>query len=182
MKTKKLIIAAAVTVSVLSIAAVLMYLTVSFLNPHIYTEKCFYSNREKLEQLPEYFRELQADGIEKVSTDWDMPWDEPESTTYNEVKSILAGLQEQYQKDSDYPVFAAVCADYDENGNIQLYLQTRKKKLRNGNGMDSPDIRCYYLVYIDENYSGSSKLQIDKNYYEPFCGNWYTWSTDTFLG
>ncbi len=98
--------------------------------------------------------------------------------SFNKVKSILSRLREQYQKDSDYPVFLSVSVKYDETGNMLLSMQTKKEKLKNGDGIDNPDIRVYYLVYIDENYNGVSPIK-EK---EPFYDNWYTWSSDTYSG
>ena len=60
--------------------------------------------------LAGYFKELQGDGAisEKINEN-DLP-----EALQKEAKAILGNLQEQYQKDSDYPVFTSVYADYDE--------------------------------------------------------------------
>lgn len=100
------------------------------------------------------------------------------SDSYNEVEVILNGLRERYQQDSDYPVFSSVKAQYDDNGAMVLTVQTKKEKLKNGDGINKPDIRVFYLVYIDENYDGASP----KGERKPFCGNWYTWSADIYSG
>ena len=151
---------------------------ISYYAPYKYVENCFYSNKENFEQLPSYFKILQTDGISSV----DIDENDLSNTVYNEVKAILASLQEQYRKDNEYAVFSFAKAEYDENGNVLLYMIAKSEKLKNGDGINSHDIRMYYLVYIDENYNGNSRLHIDKDYKEPFYGNWYTWSSDTYSG
>lgn len=178
MKRKRIITAIIVIVPLLCVISLALYFVTSYYSPYSYVENCFYSNKEALEQLPICFKELQGDGIASAKVNEN---DLPEALQ-KEVKAILEGLREQYQKDSEYPVFSSVYVDFDGNGNVLLYLQAKKERLKNGDGVDSPDIRCYYLVYIDENYSGSSQLHIDKEYKKPFCGNWYTWSSDTCSG
>lgn len=161
----------------LVILSLVLLLVISYYAPYKYTENCFYSNKENFERLPGLFKTLQIDDVSSV----DIDENDLSNTAYNEVKNILVSLQEQYRNDSEYAVFSSVNAEYDESGNILLYTIVKSKKIK-GNGMDSPDIRCYYLVYIDENYNENSRLHIDKDYKEPFCGNWYTWSSDTYSG
>ena len=163
---------------VLAFLSLGIFLTVSYYAPYKYVENCFYSNKEIFEQLPSHFKTLQTEDISSVHIEEN----DLSNASYNEVKTILAGLQEQYRKDSDYAVFSSVNAEYDENGNMLLYMIAKSEKLKNGDGIYSHDIRYYYLVYIDENYSGNSRIHIDKDYTEPFCGNWYTWSSDSFSG
>lgn len=158
--------------------SLVIFLTVSYYAPYKYVENCFYSNTEIFEQLPSLLKTLQTEDISSVQIEEN----DLSNASYNEVKTILAGLQEQYRKDSDYAVFSFVNAEYDENGNLLLYMIAKSEKLKNGDGINSHDIRFYYLVYIDENYSGNSRIHIDKNYKEPFWGNWYTWSSDSFSG
>ena len=178
MKQKRITIAIIIIVPLLIIISSALFLTAYYYAPYRYVENCFYSNKEDLEMLVGYFKELQGDGIVSEKADEN---DLPEALQ-KKAKAILESLQKQYQKDSDYPVFTSVNADYDENGNVLLYLQAKKEKLKKGDGIDSPDIRCYYLVYIDESYSGSSELHIDKKQKNPFCDNWYSWSSDTYSG
>lgn len=178
MKRKRITIAIIIILPLLIIISSALFLTAYYYAPYRYVENCFYSNKQDFEMLAGYFKEPQGDGAisEKINEN-DLP-----EALQKEAKAILGNLQEQYQKDSDYPVFTSVYADYDENGNVLLYLQVKKEKLKNKDGIDSPDIRCYYLVYIDENYNGSSGLHIDKKQKNPFCDNWYSWSSDTYSG
>lgn len=57
-----------------------------------------------------------------------------------------------------------------------FYMAAQKEKLKNRDGVNVADIRCCYIVYVDENYDGSSPAK----YKKPFCGNWYTWSRDIY--
>jgi len=91
----------------------------------------------------------------------------------------LSKLQEKYQKNCDYSVFSNVYAYYDKAGNMLLYMQAYNRKI------SMEEKRCYYLVYIEEEYNGNdSSLGIDDLdvYREPFTDNWYTWAMDWLFG
>ena len=193
MNSKKLVRNVTVLILLLAVAALILFFIMSLFAPYKYTKDCFYSNKEDFEQLSMQFRELYSEGITKVKFDDNTDYfsfsykddnynsinaASDEHDFFNKVKSILSRLRGQYQKDSEYPVFSSISVQYDDNGDILLSMQTKKKKLKNGDGIDSPDIRVYYLVYIDENYNGCSLIKET----EPFYDHWYTWSSDTFSG
>lgn len=193
MKRKESVRNVTVLILLLSVAALILFLIISSFAPYKYTKDCFYSNKEDFEQLSVHFRDLYSEGVTKVkfdeNTDYfsfdykdgnynsiNAAFDKYDS--FDKVKSILSNLREQYQKDSDYPVFSSISVKYDDYGNMLLSMQAKKERLKNGDGIDSPDIRVYYLVYIDENYNDNSPIK-EK---EPFYDNWYTWSSDTYSG
>ena len=84
-----------------------LLLVISYHAPYKYVENCFYSNKENFEQLPSYFKILQTDGISSVNIDEN----DLSNAVYNEVKAILASLQEQYRKDNEYAVFSFAKAE-----------------------------------------------------------------------
>lgn len=170
----------------------ILFFRISYRAPYKYTEDCFYSNKEDFERLSLCFSNLYSDGMTyaeyKEGSDYfcadfkggsacsDDSFNN--SNSYNEVEVILKRLRERYHQDSDYPVFSSVKAQYDDNGAMMLTVQSKKETLKNGDGINSPDIRVFYLVYIDENYDGASP----KGERKPFCGNWNTWSADVYSG
>lgn len=164
-----------------------------------FTENCYYSNDEELNQICSSFKEMYSDGLRQAELKGDtgeleLSYRTEERGLYSETidfsdtycTDILNNLRQQYQPQSDYPVFSAIRAFYDDNGDMLLFVQAKKRALKKkSNDMESPDIRCYYLVYIDEGYSGhGSSLGIDN--FEitsvPFADNWHTWSKDLYLG
>lgn len=158
------------TIPALLIISAVVFFIISYSYPYHYLRDCFYLNKEEFNQIVLYlkdtYREDQTHIVINTNSD------------YNEINEVLTRLKEQYQNDSEYPVFSSVDAYYDEEGNMMLTIQARKEKIMSGDGMENPDIRCYELVYIDENYNCDSIIKSQK----PFCGNWYTWSYNTFSG
>lgn len=192
MNRKKLARNMIVLILLLLAAALIIFFRVSYLARYKYTKDCFYSNKDEFESLLKCFDDLYSEGITyaeyEEGTDCfsvDYGGDDvflntaaDDSDLYNDVKAILTRLREQYQKDSDYPVFSSVEVQYDDNGDMLLSVQAKKKKLKNCDGVDTPDIIVYSLVYIDENYDENSPIKEE----EAFYGNWYTWSHDTYSG
>ena len=135
-----------------------------------YVKDCFYTNQESFQKIVDLSRKQYHDGDTYLKID--------EESNSDEYRTILKDLREQYQSNSDYPVFTAVDIYYDNEGDLALYIQVKKKKLKNGDGIDIPDIICYDLVYIDEKYDGNKTVKNEKPFYE----NWYFWSFDTYSG
>ncbi len=61
---------------------------------------------------------------------------------------------------------------------IRKIVQAKKQKIKTGDGINTPDIRCYSLVYVDPNYAGSIKEMSER----PFYDNWRIWSEDMWSG
>lgn len=169
MKTKKTSIIILISVLVILIAVVL-FVVISYLFPYIYVKNCFYSNRDNFEKIPSYLENLYDGNNKYIKIDG--------NSEHKEITAILSDLKERYQNDSEYPVFSSVDVYYDSDGDVMFYISVKSEKLKNGDGVNSADIRRYQLLYIDENYDGSSPAK----YREPFCDNWYTWSSDTYSG
>ncbi|MCM1508619.1 MAG: hypothetical protein NC177_16030 [Ruminococcus flavefaciens] len=168
MKNKKLVCGIGVAVL---IVAVIVTLVVSYYFPYAYVQGCLYSNKDDFERLPDYVKSLYSEGTTHITI--------KENSDCKEINAILAGLKKQYQKDSPYPVFSSVDVHYDSDGDVMFMITARKEKLPKSNGIESPDIRYYSLVYIDEDYDGSSSYIKDK---KPFSDNWRTWSADRYSG
>ena len=165
MKNKsKIILIAALIIAV--IGGVL--LTVYLKSPEQYCKRCLYSNSSDFDSLVDYVRQYDITGEVEVG-DGDIP---------PEIEAILVRLNDQYQADSDYPVFTALTAQHDDNGNIYISVQAEKHRNSSGDGLDSSDIRCCSLVYVDPDYSGSV-MEMNTR---PFYDNWRVWSTDMWSG
>ena len=171
MKTKKTNIIILISV-LLILVAVVLFMAISYLFPYRYVENCFYSNREDFEKIPYYLESLYDEGKKHMEIEID------ENSDCDEITAILLKLNKQYQNDSKHSVFRSVGVRYDNDGDLMFYMAVQKEKLKNRDGVNGADIRCCYIVYVDENYDGSSPAK----YREPFCDNWYTWSSDTYSG
>ena len=170
MKSKKLLRYIVAVILILFILAVPAFMAADCYYPYHYIKSCLYSNKESFDYIPNYLKNANIEENTHIRIDAD--------SDHDEINSILSSLKEQYQNDSVYPVFSSIDVYFDSDGDFMFYIQARKEKLKNGDGINSPDIRCYELVYIDERYDGNSPIK-EK---EPFCENWYTWSKDTYSG
>lgn len=157
-------------IPVLIILATATLLAVKYYAGYHYIKSCLYSNEAELEQLADYVRDIYAEGESFVMLD--------EESGHDEIMPILDALREKYQSDSEYPVFTAVEAYFDKDGDVLFLIQVKKHRLKNGDGINSPDIRCYCLVYVDEAYDGDQRFADGK----PIWGSWHTWSFDTYSG
>lgn len=167
-KTKTaLLVVSAVIFMIITVA---VWLSLSYSAPYNYAEDCFYAHQEDFDNLVSYAEKLYSENslYAEINTD----------NAPDEIKEFLEDLQKQYGKDSPYPVFSAVDVRFDHEGDMMLYVRAKNEKLRSGDGMNSPDIRFYYLIYIDENYDGKVTFSKDK----PFFESWYTGSSDTYSG
>lgn len=133
-----------------------------------YVTKCCQDNSALLESLVEACREYDTGESGGVSLDTETA---PES-----VRNILESLRAKYQPDSEYAVFSSCKVNFDDDGNMQLWIRA-KTETAAGDGHTAPDLRVCYLVYLDD------KLAEDQQYmkkHEQLVGNWYFWSTDTY--
>ena len=136
--------------------------------PYRYCENCLHSNKEYFDELPSYIREDGISGTFYLN----------DENTPKEINEILESLNKQYQKDSDYPVFTAIEINNDDNGALAISLQAKKTGIKKRDAAEMPDIRCYYLVYIEPDHNGS----IPAKNITPFYDNWRTWSQDIYSG
>ncbi|MBP3855145.1 MAG: hypothetical protein IK990_05975 [Ruminiclostridium sp.] len=168
MRSKRKYIYVIAIILIIVIIAIPITLQVEYCAPYRYCQKCLLSNQEYFDTLPMYIRDYGLNG-HIYRKDENNP---------EEIREILDSLNKQYQKDSFYPVFDEIVVDYDQKGNLAFSIQAKRDRLKNGNGIETPDIRSYYLVYVDTNYSGSIHAK-DK---APFYANWRIWSSDSFSG
>ena len=103
-KSFRYIIATIRTILIILIVAIpiifILVKIVSLTYPSHYVKNCLYSNKDELEQIPGYLRNIFVKGDTHIIID--------EDSNYDEINMILSGLREQYQNDSDYPVFAHI--------------------------------------------------------------------------
>ncbi len=157
----------------------------------------YYANKKSFETIVEYFDNLYMEnlhevrfGIDTTCLEFKLKYidangevnylGETVACANTSFVKELSQLREKYQKKCDYPVFSSIYAYYDEEGKMLLYMQVYNEKL------STEEARSYYLVYIEDGYSGShSSLAIDSwgtITREPFTANWYTWSKDMPFG
>ncbi len=191
-----------ITVIILLISllfCLIIWLIVSYCTRYSFVEDCYFSNKEKFSDISMNFKELYSDNLCNAKLDGDsgklelhykFSKDNNEFIYSAEIndcsgKSFLDALnqlQEQYEVNSEYPVFSSVDAYYDNDGNMLLYMQVFKKDIEKK--ANEKEIVCYYLVYIDEGYRGNdSSIGIDKFGVtrNPFTDNWCVWSETQML-
>jgi hypothetical protein len=143
-----------------------------------YIKNCFYSNEQAFERLVELSRKHRPEGGGQQIIKID------EQSGGDEISQILGDLREKYQKDSDLSVFSRIRSCFDKNGNMALSITVSSKKLAGRDGINSPDVRCGVLVYIDEgfDFASTDTLHLPPEDDTPFHGSWHTWSYDTYSG
>lgn len=162
------IIFGAVAVGIIMLFLIVAVILMKYMLPYRYCEECVYANKQDFDDLVRYVRENNLTG--NISND--------DNSIPQEIRDILESLNDQYQGDSDYPVFTEIRIRRDDNDNLYISLQAKKERLRNRDGKDLPDIRCYSLVYIDPGFGGGVPELERKTFY----GNWRTWSSDLWSG
>lgn len=191
-----------ITVIILLISllfCLIIWLIVSYCTRYSFVEDCYFSNKEKFSDISMNFKELYSDNLCNAKLDGDsgklglhykFSKDNNEFIYSSEINDCsgksfvdaLNQLQEQYEVNSEYPVFSSVDAYYDNDGNMLLYMQVFKKDIEKK--QIEKEIVCYYLVYIDEGYHGNdSSIGIDKFGVtrNPFTDNWCVWSETQML-
>ncbi|MCR5119095.1 MAG: hypothetical protein K6B44_05690 [Lachnospiraceae bacterium] len=156
-------------VILLLLAIVIMTALIYRSSPYAYVKQVAKSNGAILNQLTAAMRGYAENNKHFEYSDEDAPED---------IKAIMGGLKSEYQKDSEGPVFSGVEVYFDEQGDMMYLIQVRKDKLKSGDGKESPDIRCYYLIYTDSSYDGKqAEASADVIY-----GNWHYWSKNLYSG
>ncbi|MBO6207201.1 MAG: hypothetical protein J6O73_09690 [Lachnospiraceae bacterium] len=167
-KTNRKNIFSAVAVGIIMLFLIGAVILLEQMLPYRYCEECLYANTEKFDDLVRYVRENNLTGNIR-SDDNSMP---------REIRDIMENLNRQYQGDSDYPVFTALRIRRDDKDNMYISIQAKKERLRNRDGKELPDIRCYNLVYVDPSFGGGIPELERKTFY----GNWRAWSSDLWSG
>lgn len=156
-------------VILLLLAIVIMTALIYRSSPYAYVKQVAKSNEDILDRLTSVIRGYTENNKHFEYSDEDAPED---------IKAIMEGLKSEYQKDSEGPVFSGVEVYFDEQGDMMYLIQVRKDKLKSGDGKDSPDIRCYYLIYTDSNYDGKQTEASADVIFD----DWHYWSKDLYSG
>ena len=82
-------------IAIISVPIIIQFI---YRAPYRYCENCLQSNIEYFDALPTYIRNYCLSGTVKIS----------DENTPKEINEILDSFNNQYQKDSDYPVFTAI--------------------------------------------------------------------------
>ena len=164
---KRRIRALQITVSVIS-ALVILTIILVINSAEYYCKRCLNTNSTDFDNLVTYVKQNGITGKMSIGDD----------IIPKEIEEILERLNRKYQVDCNYPVFTAINVRSDGKGNTYIYIQAKKQKIKTGDGINTPDIRCYSLVYVDPNYAGSIKEMSER----PFYDNWRIWSEDMWSG
>ncbi|MBR5371844.1 MAG: hypothetical protein IK130_06490 [Oscillospiraceae bacterium] len=134
-------------------AAALIQIQLSYTRPQREVRAYYEENKTQLEQLVSECKAQHVSG--KVSTE----------NASEPIRTILNGLHK------------TITVDYDKDGDMRLSLVAFVEKIK-GDGNNQPDLYCVNLIYLDEGYDADTRFTKQ----EPFAGNWYTWSYDTYSG
>ena len=167
-KSKKKVIGIVAAVIVMLFVAPPVILQMIWYYPIGCCRRCLYSNEDDFKLLVECVRESEFTGDIRLG----------ENGNPAQIEEILERLNKRYQRDEDLPVFNFVRIDRDGDNDIYISITARSERRRGGDGMTSPDITRYDLVYIDPGYEGHS---FEKSC-EPFYDNWRVWFTDSWSG
>ncbi len=144
--------------------------------PQAYVRWCAKVNEEELAVITDCLREAYSSGDTHIRYVTDGDAASIEADAPEEIKTVLLELQDKYQKDK-WPVFSFVEVYYDEQGDMMYEICVKTEKTE-GDGMESPDLRCCYLIYIDDGYDGKQM----ETHAEVIFGNWHYWAKDTYSG
>ena len=147
---------AAITATIAVILALTAAAVMSMTAPKRYVRSFYYSNADELERLVE----CQRNGDTAQSA------------------AIFARLRDRCQPDSELPVLTSANVQYDSDGDMLMTLTIKRRKLKNRDGYNEPDVWCLYIAYIDADYGEHTPIADT----EPFEGCWYMWSADTWSG
>ena len=183
-------------VAVCAIASILLlfpFLRQAYNNSKV--KNYYKNNKETFQLFVDEFKKLYSNGIKSISytdeygfilkSEDKQDKIESDSEKCRTVADGLKKLKDKYQQNSDLPVFTYAAACFDDNGNMLLYFLVKcSEPFKKSN--DSDEYRtCYYLIYIDDNYSGNrSPFSIDKFTstsgidQKPFEDNWYVWTRE----
>ena len=161
----------------IGVIALISLTVLYFSRPYAYVKRCAKVNEKELAVITACLKEAYQSGDTHIRyvTDGDVV-SSIEADAPEEIKTALLELQDMYQKDK-WPVFSYVEVYYDEQGDMMYLIRVKTEKTA-GDGMEGPDLRCYYLIYIDDGYDGK---QIE-THADIIFGNWHYWSKDNYSG
>ncbi len=183
---KIIIICGSAAILLILFTIVFVYLKIN--EDKMLVKRCYKENSEIFDELVSYFADLYEPGIKNITYDTQRNAIEKRYSDRNEwvlcdneyVSSRITELQDRYADDSDLDAFYRIGVDYDTAGNMQMWLVVRNVKLKEIDE-EERSRRCF-LIYADEEYSGSGFLYFNRLEQKPFSGNWYYWSHSGSIG
>ena len=165
-------------------------------------EKYYYSDKDSFNAISSYFKGLYSEGLSSaefslsdadkvrmIFHDSDGKWlsSTEKDVSGEEFTSLLEGLRQKYEPKSEGSDFTSVYAYYDKEGDMLLIIPAYSEEIKKDTDeLHTPYRMKYYLVYYDEEYSGTrSFLGIDKwgaPNEKPFADRWCTYSRKALLG
>lgn len=181
-------IAVIVAVAILTLIAAVWYKNNVY--PFRYSEKIYEENKEHLDNIVDYFESFDDIDSAQMNTNGtteivSMKGSEQLSCSSDNGYKSLQFLREKYIKDSNKRydsqsyMLNFIKAEYDDNGKMLLEIPVYARILNTDASVDSPNRIVYYLVYVDDNYSGSDTLYIKK---APINNNWFVISMNHTSG
>lgn len=174
------IIISVVIIAILTLIAAVWYKNSIY--PFSYAEKFYEENEEHINQIVAYFEsfddiysaQMNIDGVAEIISN---KGSENVNCSSKEGYKSLMLLREKYIKDSDKRndkqsyMLNFIKAEYDDNGNMILEVPVYARVLNTDASVDTPNRIVYYLVYIDDNYSGDDTLYIKRD--NAINDNWF---------
>ena len=174
------IIISVVIIAIMTLIAAVWYKNSIY--PFSYAEKFYEENEEHINQIVAYFEsfddiysaQMNIDGVAEIISN---KGSENVNCSSKEGYKSLMLLREKYIKDSDKRndkqsyMLNFIKAEYDDNGNMILEVPVYARVLNTDASVDTPNRIVYYLVYIDDNYSGDDTLYIKRD--NAINDNWF---------
>lgn len=164
-------------------------------------EKYYYSNKDSFNTISSYFKDIYSDGL--YSAEFNLSDADKVELTFHgsdgkwlssvekdvdgeKFSSSLAELRQKYGSD-DAPAFWGVYAYYDKEGDMLMIIPAYSGEIiKDTDDLHTPYRTVYYLVYYDEECSGTRSFSGIDNWgapnKEPFSDRWCTWSKKALLG
>ena len=132
--------------------------------PERYLKGCYHHNKEQLNRIAVIFKGFYEPGTAQAKFELKpcllTLTDDKQKTqsssnnnpTVYELETLLSALQEQYQKESRYPVFSVISAEFDSKGNMLLTLTVRATHIKGRSGTEGKDVLYCSLVYCDDGF------------------------------
>lgn len=172
------------------ILSVITMLFISYITRNHYPQSCYNDNKEKFEEIVDEFDLLYEPGLvcakyehdtQEIVLNYSLDKEHyTKRVTNNRIGALISELKELYQKDSDFPVFSYISADYDEKGNVFIETRVKADSIKGGDGVNSHDVFCCDLIFVDESYEENNI--VDKYELKSFSSDWYVYSYSTFSG
>ena len=155
-----------------------LILVISYDSPYRYLRGCYHSNSEQLSRIAAIFKGFYEPGLTHAKyelTDETLTLSASRNVKQSaepELKTLLSSLQEQYQKDSPYPVFSIVSAEYDSKGSMSLSLTVRATHIKGRSSTEGRDVLYSTLMYLEDGFDRETSSSYH-NSGKHLTGCWY---------